>query len=442
MDRVLVTGGAGFIGSHLVDLLLDSGAEVLVIDDFRLGKRESLERAGSTGRLTVIDGDIRRPEDLRAVDAFRPDTVFHLAALHFIPYRNAHKQEALDVNVVGLHNVLRALSGAPLKAFVFPSSGAIYGFGDDPWPETAPPRPDEIYGLSKWLGEGVMARFHHDRPKVRTVVARIFNTYGPRETNPHVLPDIMKALGEGKPIELGNLWPKRDLIFVTDTAAALVATVSGGLIEKINRFDIVLPDGWGVVLGARWIGLPVPNRQGNDDICPRVFALSATHGFSNFLFGCSEGTPERAAENLAETFPGLPIAGTLHGYWDVARGHPGHYDTADIDMMVDAINSADADILHVSIPSPMQQTWVWQVADRLSVPVIITGGSYLDHLAERVYWYPAWVTKLRLNWAYRLCREPRRLWKRYTLDLIAFGGMVLWAKWARRSTSRAVDEQA
>jgi N-acetylglucosaminyldiphosphoundecaprenol N-acetyl-beta-D-mannosaminyltransferase len=206
-----------------------------------------------------------------------------------------------------------------------------------------------------------------------------------------------------------------------------------GLVEKMNLFDIVLPDGWGIVLGGRWLGLPVPDRQGNDDICPRVFALSAEHGFSNFLFGCSEGTPERAATNLTATFPGLPIAGTLHGYWDVAGGHPGRYDDADIDMMVETINKSGADILHVSIPTPMQQNWVSEVASRLNVPVIITGGSYLDHLAERVYWYPEWVNKMRLGWAYRLTREPGRLWKRYSVDLMAYGRMVLKEK---RSTRR------
>src|SRR5215469_6543675 len=198
MDRVLVTGGAGFIGSHLVEWLADSGAEVLVVDDFRLGRQEHLEKARLTGRLTVIDGDIRSAEDLRPVADFALDTV------------------------------LRAVRQAPLKAFVFPSSGAIYGFRDDPWPETAPARPDEIYGISKWIGEQIMGRFHVDRPGLRTVVARLFNTYGPRETNPHVLPDVMQRLAQGKPIELGNLWPKRDLIFVTDTAAALVASASGG----------------------------------------------------------------------------------------------------------------------------------------------------------------------------------------------------------------------
>ena len=206
-----------------------------------------------------------------------------------------------------------------------------------------------------------------------------------------------------------------------------------GLLEKMNRFDIVLPDGWGIVLGGRLLGLPVPDRQGNDDICPKMFALSAERGFANFLFGCSEGTPEKAAANLAGTFPGIPIAGTLHGYWDVVRGHPGAYDEADIDMMVTAINEAKPDILHVSIPTPMQQTWVWQVADRLDVPVIITGGSYLDHLAERVYWYPPWALKLPLAWAYRLTREPGRLWKRYSLEYLAYGRMVARAKFGKRS---------
>src|ERR1700727_3014342 len=191
MERVLITGGAGFIGSHWVGLMVDSGASVLVVDDFRLGRREHLERVMSTGQAMLLEADIRSAEDLRPVADFEPDTVFHLAALHFIPYCNAHPQEALDVNVLGLDTVIRAVRGAPLETFVVPSTGAVYAFSDAPWPETAPARPDEIYGISKWMGEQVMARFHEDRPGVRTVVARLFNTYGPRETNPHVLPDIM-----------------------------------------------------------------------------------------------------------------------------------------------------------------------------------------------------------------------------------------------------------
>jgi UDP-glucose 4-epimerase len=229
-----VTGGAGFIGSHLVDVLLDTGASVLVVDDFSLGRREHLERATSSGRLTVLAADVRSEADLRPVADFGPDAVFHMAALHFIPYCNAHPQEALDVNVLGLDAVIRAVRRAPLRSFVFPSSGAIYGFGDQRWPETAPARPDEIYGISKWMGEQVMARFHADRPAVRTVVARLFNTYGPRETNPHVLPAVTAAMRAGQTIELGNLWPQRDLIFVSDTAKAVAATAAGRGLDVFN----------------------------------------------------------------------------------------------------------------------------------------------------------------------------------------------------------------
>src|SRR5229473_2848892 len=150
MDRVLVTGGAGFIGSHLVESLLDRGAHVLVVDDFRLGRREHLENRGRRSHLTVIDGDIRSAEDLRPVADFAPDTVFHMAALHFIPYCNAHPQEALEVNVLGLDAVIRAVRTAPLRAFVFPSSGAIYGFGDDPWPETPPAQTRSTASRSGW----------------------------------------------------------------------------------------------------------------------------------------------------------------------------------------------------------------------------------------------------------------------------------------------------
>jgi N-acetylglucosaminyldiphosphoundecaprenol N-acetyl-beta-D-mannosaminyltransferase len=208
-----------------------------------------------------------------------------------------------------------------------------------------------------------------------------------------------------------------------------------GIVEKMNRFDIVLPDGWGIVYGARMLGIPMPNRQGNGDICPQIFALSAEHGFSNFMFGCGEGVAEQAADKATGTFPGLPIAGTLHGHWDVVRGHPGRYTEADIDMMVDVINASNADIIHVSLPTPIQQNWVWQVADRINVPVIVTGGSYLDHLSERVYWYPKWMHTMRLCWLYRLSREPRRLWKRYSLDLVAYGAMVLRAKLTPRRRS-------
>ena len=201
-----------------------------------------------------------------------------------------------------------------------------------------------------------------------------------------------------------------------------------GLREQINRFDIVLPDGWGVVLGARWLGHPVIGRQGNDDICPKVFALSAEDGLSHFLLSYREGIAERAAATVTETFPSVPIAGTARARWDMKRGLDGLGDDIGMARLVDEINACKPDVLHVCLPTPLQQAWVWEFTGRLNAPVIITGGAYLDHLAERMYWYPDWVVKARLCWAYRLAKEPRRLWKRYSLDLASYGFMLLRAK--------------
>jgi N-acetylglucosaminyldiphosphoundecaprenol N-acetyl-beta-D-mannosaminyltransferase len=206
---------------------------------------------------------------------------------------------------------------------------------------------------------------------------------------------------------------------------------SPGLRENINRFDIVLPDGWGVVMGSRWLGYPVTGRQGNDDICPKVFALSGEQGLSNFLLAYREGIAEQAAATVTGTFPGVPIAGTAYGYWDLKRGLAGLGDDAGMARLVREINASDADILHVCLPTPVQQAWVWEFAGQLNVPVIITGGAYLDHVAERMYWYPRWMVKARLCWAYRLAKEPRRLWKRYSVDLATYGFLVLRAKLAR-----------
>jgi len=209
-----------------------------------------------------------------------------------------------------------------------------------------------------------------------------------------------------------------------------------GLPEKINRFHIVLPDGWGVVLGARWLGHPVIDRQGNDDICPKVFALSAEDGLSHFLLSYREGIAERAAATVTGTFPSVPIAGTARAHWIMKNGLDGLGDDPGMARLVEEINACKPDVLHVCLPTPLQQAWVWEFSDQLNVPVIITGGAYLDHLAERMYWYPNWVVKTRLCWAMRLVKEPRRLWKRYSLDLAGYGFLLLKAKLGARKSRR------
>jgi N-acetylglucosaminyldiphosphoundecaprenol N-acetyl-beta-D-mannosaminyltransferase len=193
---------------------------------------------------------------------------------------------------------------------------------------------------------------------------------------------------------------------------------------RMNSFDVMLPDGWGVVWGGRLLGAPIPTRLANDDVGEDLFRRSAEGRWRTFLFGSAPGIAERAADNLRAAFPELPVVGTLHGYFDVHKGHPGWYDDEDEELIVKTINEANPDVLWVGVPTPIQQRWVTRNRDRLVPPVIITGGSYLDHLAERISWYPKWINTLRLGWLYRLSREPGRLWYRYSMELLRYSTLI------------------
>jgi N-acetylglucosaminyldiphosphoundecaprenol N-acetyl-beta-D-mannosaminyltransferase len=204
------------------------------------------------------------------------------------------------------------------------------------------------------------------------------------------------------------------------------------LLEVMNDFDVMLPDGWGIVWASHLLGAAVPERLANDDIEGPLFRLANEHQYRLFLFGSAPGVADSAARRLTSTFPGITIAGTQHGWLDVERGHPGWFDAGDSDRVIHAINASGADILIVGLPTPLQQLWVREHRRRLRVPVVITGGSYLDHVAERIGWYPRWVSAARLCWLYRLAQEPGRLWKRYTIELIGFATTVVRAAARRR----------
>jgi N-acetylglucosaminyldiphosphoundecaprenol N-acetyl-beta-D-mannosaminyltransferase len=204
------------------------------------------------------------------------------------------------------------------------------------------------------------------------------------------------------------------------------------LLAPLNAFDVMLADGWGIVWASRLLGDPLPERLANDDIEAPLFRLANDRGYRVFLFGSAPGVADVAAARLASSFPGVKVAGTQHGWLDVERGHRGVIADADTDRVIEAINDARPDVLIVGLPTPLQQRWVRANRSRIEAPVLITGGSYLDHLAERIGWYPRWVVRARLCWAYRLTREPRRLWRRYTLELAHYSACVVAAAARRR----------
>jgi len=201
------------------------------------------------------------------------------------------------------------------------------------------------------------------------------------------------------------------------------------VMQFMNSFDVVLPDGIGVVWGARFLGIPVPERLGNDDIGADIFNVCASEGYGNFFFGSKPGVVERAAANLQRSFPRLRISGTLHGYWfDLSPGNPDSCKSQDNEAILQQVNTSRADVLWVGLSTPLQQRWVYENRHRIDANVVITSGGYLDHLAERVEWYPPLFYHLRLLWLYRLLREPRRLWRRYSIEMIVFASLLMKGK--------------
>ena len=229
--RSLVTGGAGFIGSHLVDALLDRGDEVAVVDDLSTGRRENLDGA-LAGGARLHEVDIRdRAALMEVMEGARPQLVFHLAAQ--IDVRKSIEDPAWDagINVVGTINVLETARLAGVARVVNTSTGgAIYGEVDVmPTPETVPPRPMSAYGQSKFCAEaycGWSERLYG----LSSVTLRYGNVYGPRQ-DPHGEAGVIAIfcgllLEGGRPRIFGDGLQTRDYVYVGDIVEANLAAAA------------------------------------------------------------------------------------------------------------------------------------------------------------------------------------------------------------------------
>ncbi len=177
--RVLVTGGAGFIGSHLVDRLLADGHDVTVIDNFSVGRIANLQHHKGNPKLMVVKADIRQPEQYTQMFT-GVNWVFHLGALADIVPSIVAPVDYFTTNVTGTMNVLEASRAAKVDRFVYVASSSCYGIPDTyPTPETAAIRPEYPYALTKNLGEQTVMHWGKVY-KMPVVSLRFFNIYGPR----------------------------------------------------------------------------------------------------------------------------------------------------------------------------------------------------------------------------------------------------------------------
>ena len=270
--RVLVTGGAGFIGSHLVERLLEEGHEVIVLDNFSTGRPQNLALLAGSVRLQVEQVDVA---DYKAIQPFfvGAQWVFHLAALADIVPSIQRPLDYHHSNVNGTVSVLEAARTTGVQRFVYVASSSCYGIPVTyPTPETAEIRPQYPYALTKYLGECYALHWGevYDLP---VVSLRLFNVYGPRSrtsgTYGAVFGVFLAQKLAGKPFTVvGDGTQTRDFTFVTDVIEALMVTaqssvsnqvfnVGSGSTHSINRLVELLGAEAGVV--------HIPKRPGEPD---------------------------------------------------------------------------------------------------------------------------------------------------------------------------------
>lgn len=274
IKKVLVTGGAGFIGSHLVQTLLERGFGVRVFDNFATGKRENLHAVAAT--IDLHEGDLRDRQACQAA-CHGVSTVFHLGALGSVPRSISDPLTTNAVNVEGTLNLLLAAQEANVGRFVFSSSSSVYGDTPTlPKHEAMPLSPRSPYAVSKMAGEAYCRAFYHTYG-LQTVVLRYFNVFGPRQDPQSayaaVLPRFLSALSNGTAPEIyGDGLQSRDFTYVANVveanllAAVAVPEAAGQVFniacgEQFTVQDILSESA--KLLGRNYVPLFKPDRPGD-----------------------------------------------------------------------------------------------------------------------------------------------------------------------------------
>ena len=218
--NVLVTGGAGFIGSNIVKELVKDRANVIVYDNFSSGDMLNLEEVKDS--IRIVTSDILHPRFRTVLIENDVEYVFHLAAEPYIPKCYYYPAKFLEVNALGTLKVLRACKEAKVKRIIHYSTSEVYGTAKYvPMNEDHPTRPLSTYAASKLAADRLCYTLFHEH-KVPVVILRQFNAYGPGETQPYVIPEIITQLSNSNEVKLGNVKARRDFTYVEDAAKGAI----------------------------------------------------------------------------------------------------------------------------------------------------------------------------------------------------------------------------
>jgi UDP-glucuronate 4-epimerase len=258
-EHILVTGGAGFIGSHLCEALLEHGAKVLCLDNFcdfyePSTKRQNLQKCLLNPDFTLIEGDIRSAQDIEtAFETEAIDLVIHLAAMAGVRPSIQNPELYTEVNVKGTVNILQACQKYGVKRLIFASSSSVYGNNSKiPYSESDPvDNPISVYAATKKAGELLCHTWHH-LYGISTVCLRFFTVYGPRQRPDLAIYKFCDLIGKNQSIPVfGDGSSSRDYTYIQDIISGVLGAIdyvhSGTVYEIINLGESVTQDLAGMI---------------------------------------------------------------------------------------------------------------------------------------------------------------------------------------------------
>lgn len=306
MEKILVTGADGFIGSHLVEMLLEKGYEVTALSQYNsFNDWGWLEQIPQSSNLKIVSGDIRDPHFCKVITN-GIDIVFHLAALIAIPYSYIAPDSYVDTNVKGTLNICQAAKENMVQRIIVTSTSEVYGTARYvPIDEKHPKQPQSPYSATK-IGADAMALSFYNAFELPVIIARPFNTYGPRQSARAIIPTIITQIAEGvKEIKLGDLTPTRDFNYVKDTCKGFVelAKCDEAIGEEVNiasNFEISMRDTLELI--AKLMNSDVKFIEDNQRIRPKKSEVFRLWGDNSKIRSLTGFSPSYSLEDgLKET---------------------------------------------------------------------------------------------------------------------------------------------
>ena len=305
MKKVLVTGADGFIGSHLVELLLAEGYEVRALSVYNSFNYWGWLEDINHPNLEVVCGDVRDPNYCREIMQ-GCDTVLHLAALIAIPYSYVAPDSYVDTNIKGTLNICQAARDLGVERVVVTSTSEVYGTAQYvPIDEKHPRQPQSPYSATK-IGADAIAMSFYNAFNLPVVIARPFNTYGPRQSARAIIPTIITQIANGaREIKVGDLTPTRDFNYVKDTCRGFLALakapgIEGQEINIATNSEISMEDTLKTI--ARLMNADVKWVQDPDRIRPSKSEVFRLWGDNTKITTLTDWRPQYSIEQgLAET---------------------------------------------------------------------------------------------------------------------------------------------